>query len=315
MNLAPAPAPARAFVPFLDEIDGTCCVPAEASAHDIRARVAGTPLRFPLVLDPGATLEEHVVASGFAPASSRFGPYCDNLMGMNWRLLDGRIVRIGERVVKSTTGYDWFRFLLHTGRRFGRPLDYVIRLRPDCGTTGVFLMTGPSETVERSAALLLRDSWMHWFDAVDVVALGDRRTLRVTVHCPEAEWNIFETYLSAFAIKQGLVLDVQRDTKMPADGLPDAVFKTSPEHVLALAGELVRTDGVRCVVLFYYGVVHAYVPGRADLSARVPALAQAHVAGLQALGGGWHSRHVAPPAPSADETAWIAVLEQSLRGP
>ena len=87
-------------------------MPAESSAADIRARIGKHPLRFPLILDLHATLEEQVAASGFAPASSRFGPYCDNIMGMNWQLPAGRIVRIGERVVKSTTGYDWFRFLL-----------------------------------------------------------------------------------------------------------------------------------------------------------------------------------------------------------
>jgi len=52
-------------------------------------------------------------------------------MGMNWRLPDGRIVRVGERVVKTTTGYDWFRFLLHTSHRFGHATDYASRLQPE----------------------------------------------------------------------------------------------------------------------------------------------------------------------------------------
>ena len=79
-------------------------------------------------------------ASGFASASSRFGPYCDNIMGMNWKLRDGHVVRIGERVVKSTTGYDLLRFLLNSDGRFGEPVDFVLRLRPDCGTSGVFTL-------------------------------------------------------------------------------------------------------------------------------------------------------------------------------
>lgn len=311
MNVATVPTPTRAFAPFLDEIDGTLCVPAESSAADIRDQIAEHPLRFPLILDLHATVEEQVAASAFAPASSRFGPYCDNIMGMNWQLPTGQIVRIGERVVKSTTGYDWFRFLLPTGRRFGQPLNYVIRLRPDCGTTGIFLMNGRAENVARSAGLLLRNSWMHWLDAVDVVALGDRRTLRVTVHCPTAEWDIFATYLGAFAAKQGLALEVRPDTAMPADGCPDVVFKTAPEQVHALAGELARTAGVRCVALCYLGVVHAYLPESAERPALIRALVQPHIAGLHALGGDWHSRHLPPPAPSADEATWIAILEKA----
>ncbi len=315
MNVVSAPVPARAFAPFLDAIDGTLCVPATATAADIGARLAGQLLRFPLILDLDATLEEQVAASGYAPASSRFGPYCDNLMGMNWRLPGGRSVRIGERVVKSTTGYDWFRFLLHTGRRFGQPLDYVIRLRPDCGTTGVFLMSGPGHDVELSAGLLLRNSWMHWLDAVDVVVLGDQRTLRVTVHCPAEEQGIFENYLGAFAARQGLTLATHQAAAMPADGLPDVVFKTSPERALALAGEIARSVGVRCIVLCYHGVVHAYLPGAVDCSAQVQVLAEPYSAGLHALGGDWHSRHVMPPAPAADEAGWVATLEKEFNLP
>jgi FAD/FMN-containing dehydrogenase len=232
-------------------------------------------------------------------------------MGMNWQLPAGRIVRIGERVVKSTTGYDWFRFLLASGRRFGQPLDYVIRLRPDCGSTGIFLLNGTAEKVVRCAGLLLRNFWMHWFDAVDVLARGEHRTLRVTVHCPMSEWEIFEAYLKSFAVQQGLALEVQTDTAMPIDGCPDMVFKTSPEQVHALTGELARTVGVSCVALCYHGVVHAHLPESDDRTALVRALVQPHIAGLHALGGDWHSRHLPPTAPSADEVTWIEILEQA----
>ena len=51
MNVAFEPTPTRAFAPFLDEIDGTLCVPAESSAADIRARIGKHPLRVPLILD------------------------------------------------------------------------------------------------------------------------------------------------------------------------------------------------------------------------------------------------------------------------
>jgi len=311
MTAAPAPSTNRAFVPFIDEIDGTLCLPASATAADIRGRIGAHPLRFPLILDPAATLEQQIMASGFAPTSSRFGPYCDNIMGMNWRVPDGHIVRVGERVVKTTTGYDWFRFLLHSGRRFGQPTEYVIRLRPDCGPTGIFVMEGAAESVRQAAPLLLKDCWMHWFDAVDVIEQAGTCTLRITVHCPPAEWCIFENHLSAFAATQHLQFNVLRDT-VPADGCPDLVLKTSPEHVLALAASLARTDGVRCVALCYNGLVHAYLPESVEQPARTHELARPHIDALHAIGGDWHSRHLPQPMPSAMEAAWIHTLENAI---
>lgn len=307
MTSAPPP-----FPPFLDEIDGVLCLPATATAAEIAARIGSRALRFPLILDPTATLEEHAAAATHAPASSRFGPYCDNLLGMNWRLPDGRVLRVGERVVKTTTGYDWMRFLLHTGRRFGQPLDYLLRLRPDCGATGCFLLRGPGETVRAAAPRLLRDSWMHWFDAIDVVEEGGAPTLRVTVHCPPEEWDVFENRLGAFAVTNGFQLEVMREASMPADGLPDLVFKTSPDRVLRLAAEIARGDGLRCVALCYNGVVHAYLPGSGDPAARVRDLARPHLDALHSIGGDCRSRHFEAAASGPAEAAWLDRLQSAF---
>ena len=132
----------RLFEPFIDATDGVLCLPAGSDEAEIE-RLAGLHgLRFPLLHDRGAPLCDQVAASPFAPASSRFGPYCDNITGMNWELPDGRRVRIGERVVKSTTGYDLLRFLLGTVGRYGRPVDYVLRLRPACEESQTFFLRG-----------------------------------------------------------------------------------------------------------------------------------------------------------------------------
>jgi hypothetical protein len=109
----------RLFEPFFDSIDGVMCGPATITAADIEPIRISNGFRFPLFLDREQPLCDQVAASGFASSSSRFGPYCDNILGMNWKLPGGRIVRIGERVVKSTTGYDLLRFLLQSRGRFG----------------------------------------------------------------------------------------------------------------------------------------------------------------------------------------------------
>jgi FAD/FMN-containing dehydrogenase len=305
-DIAPMPAE-RLFPPFIDPVDGVLCLPSTAGAAEIRAQAGAHGLRFPLILDDGATLRDQIHASTFAPASCRFGPYCDNILGMNWRLPDGRIARIGERVVKTTTGYDWLRFLLHSGGRFGEPLDYVLRLRPDCGGTIVARLDGATDRLRAGVSALLHSGWMHWWDAVDFICDDGTSFARVTVHCPPAEIDILSDQLRSVATSNGLQPDLLHETMPPADGLPDLVIKTAPDRVMKLAGELAG-NGNRCTALCYNGVVHVY---RADPS-RIPRMIQPILAELHAIGGDWHSRHLPPPAPSPDEAAWINTLREAV---
>jgi FAD/FMN-containing dehydrogenase len=84
------------FTEFLDPVDMIGCFKADASLESINTSLDGHGLRFPMVLDPGRSLSEHVAISEYAPASARFGPYVDNVLGMNWELPTGRVVRIGR---------------------------------------------------------------------------------------------------------------------------------------------------------------------------------------------------------------------------
>lgn len=302
----------RCFTPFLDSIDGVLCLSAEATAAEIDAIATPHKLRFPLLLDPNATLLEQVEATGYAPASSRFGPYCDNIMGMNWQLPNGHVVRIGERVVKTTTGYDIFRFLLPTGRRFGRPLDYVIRLRPNCGITSVHSLAGTWDKVSNAIPLLLMNCWMHWFDSIDLIADANGCQLRVVVNCPAEEASLVESYLRSFSASNALELHSQADVPAPMDGLPDVVFKTSPEHLVKLVRDVTRS-GVRCVGLCYSGVLHGYLTGETDKADVISRLVRTHADTLQAIGGDWHSRHLPAAAPSNLESTWISQLVQESK--
>jgi glycolate oxidase subunit GlcD len=299
----------RCFVPFLDEIDGILCLPATATAADINAQAAVHKLRYPLLLDANATLREHVDATGYTPASSRFGPFCDNIVGMNWKLPNGHIVRIGERVVKTTTGYDLFRFFLCSGNRFGEPIDYVIRLRPDCGVTSIYWLDGAADSVSRAVPLLLKNNWMHWFDSIDLLADGNTHRLRIVINCPAEESPVVDSFLSKFASSQSLTLKSEPNVAAPLDGLPDFAFKSSPEYVVALTHSL-ATAGVRCVTLCYNGVIHGYLPEGTGQSDRIRTLVTQYAQQLESIGGDWQSRHLPPPAPSALETGWITRLVQ-----
>jgi len=301
----------RLFTPFIDAVDGTLCVPASATAAEIQAKAFGRRLRFPLLLDAAATLQEETAAATHASASCRFGPYCDNILGMNWRLPGGRVARIGERVVKTTTGYDWLRFLLHSGRRYGEPVDYVIRLRPDSGFNFVAYFEGNVTVLQRCVSRLLHSGWMHWWDAVDFIAEGAAHALRVAVHCPPGEARIFEEELSRVAANAGAQLRLENVTKHSFDGLPDVVVKTTPERAIGLANTL-SAEAEHCVALCYNGVVHVRLCKGGDIAERAHSLMQPHIAELHALGGDWHSRWLPATPPNIIESQWIESLEQTI---
>ncbi|MEI8382043.1 MAG: FAD-linked oxidase C-terminal domain-containing protein, partial [Planctomycetota bacterium] len=299
----------RCFTPFLDPIDGVVALSASATARDVEERAAAHQLRFPLMIDSQATLREQVESTGYAPASSRFGPFCDNIVGMNWKLPNGHIVRIGERVVKTCTGYDLFRFLLGSGNRFGEPVDYVLRLRPNCGTTNVYHLSGTAAAVSVAVPQILKNCWMHWFDAIDLLAESEVCKLRITVNCPVPERPLVEAWLTKLAGNQQLALQADRNVTAPTDGCPDFVFKTTPETVVALARDIARTEGIRCVALCYNGAVLGYVSEDRRVD-RIQTLVNVRRDELQAVGGDWHSRHLPAAVPSTVEASWISILEQ-----
>lgn len=300
----------RLFDPFLDVVDGLVCVSASICASGLERQIASHGLRFPLVLDPEAPLSVHVATSGFTPASSRFGPFCDNITGMNWELPDKRRVRIGERVVKSTTGYDLLRFLLGTDTRFGHALDYVLRLRPSCGGGGLVFLEGSPLAQERAAAEILKSDFLHWFESVDWVGGRENAAprLRIGVHCPPGEWRIFVDYLSTLANTNGLKATAETGNGSVVDGLPDLVLKTTVEQVIPLAREITLSPWMRCTALCYNAVVHVYVMPGADLAGILAELVARFSGRLHEIGGDWHSRHLGNRISSQEEEAWIGTL-------
>lgn len=309
MNTAVASLSAeRLFVPFLDEVDGVLCLPAAAAAKDIVDHGAKHRLRFPLLLDETATLRAQIEAATHAPASCRFGPFCDNILGMNWKLPSGQLVRIGERVVKSTTGYDWLRFLLHSGLRFGEPVDYVLRLRTDCGFTLQASFRGEMAVLRRAIQSLLRGGWMHWWDSVDFIQETDRSEVRVVVHGPRDEADLFEAELRRVADAAGSSIEIRLDVPPPRDGLPDLVIKTTPGRAVDWAHELAKKyREIRCVALCYSGVLHVYSDHQIVESLVSPLAAE-----IYSLGGDWHSRHRSAVPANEAESQWLKVLEEAI---
>jgi len=288
-------------------------VPATAAAGLLQQLAAPAGFRFPLLLSSTSTLVEQLQASGYAPMSSRFGALCDNICGMNYRLPGGRVVRIGERVVKSTTGYDLFRFLLHAESDFGAPVDFVVRLRPDCGESRLVQFQGPAPAVLAAAWQLASRDWVHWFDAIDVVWQGATgagtagAVLRVAWNCPSAEVAVFERELQS-AARQFQLRSIASRSDGLLDGLPDLTVRVQPQTAARVAEQLQRHPGLRIVQIVALGVLHVYGPG-----AETVVLTQDLQWQLEQTGGDWHSRHRPYRQSMAAEVQWRRLLLEEFQ--
>jgi hypothetical protein len=190
-------------------------------------------------------------------------------------------------------------------------VDYVLRLRPDCGFNIEARFEGATEVLHGCVHRLLHSGWMHWWDAVDYVAEDSAAFLRVAIHCPPEEAQIFEEQLARVALESSARLALSHVAQPTMDGLPDITVKTTPERAIGLASQLARDTG-RCVALCYNGVVHVYLDGNEAPAERAHLLMQPHIGQLHAIGGDWHSRWLPATPPNFTESQWIETLERTI---
>lgn len=297
----------RTFAPFLDEVDMVMCCAASKPLAEVNERAAAVGLRFPLVCDPAASLAEHCSATDYAGTSARFGSYADNVLGMNWELLSGRIVRIGERVIKSATGYDLLRFLLHTDGRYGHARDYVIRLRPLRSATLRVVFQDSQAKLGELRDQVLSSSWVHWLDCVDLyVADNGRCALALEVNCGVEEQTVFAEYFDRLGADAEIVPSGL--TPLTRVTLPTMSVKTTLTTAPALARRLVDEYGGSARVLCVNGVVHYF----RDPQTRF-AITDALMASCVEDGG-----HIMAAEsqfrPAHGEATWAESLETTWRG-
>lgn len=301
------------FTHFVDTVDAVVCLAAESSGAEARRILAGTPYRLPLVVDSAAPLREQIDASLYSPASARFGCWCDNVLGMNWRLADGPVVRLGERVVKSATGYDLLRLLLGSGDWLGVPLDFVLRLRPAEPLFACYRVTGDDLALAAAAAELRGSNWTHWFDSIDYGVDGRRGAawspqLRIVVNLSEARLPIVDRWFQRFAAAHGLRVAGQLDAAAPDDGLPDLVIKTTPDRAATLAALVAGQHAVRCLASVVTGAILVAGDGPEVDRGQIDRWARQLADQVVPLGGDCHSRWSVATAPGQAEQHWITSL-------
>jgi glycolate oxidase subunit GlcD len=300
----------RLFEPFLDSIDGIALCDAAATWQEIQDAGSVEGLRFPLLLDPNATLLEHFFSSGYAPASSRFGPFCDNILGMNWRLPSGEMVRIGERVAKTTTGYDLLRFLLQSRGDFGIPEQFVVRYRSAHGENFQCDVAGDPISLCQLGDVLSHSCWIHWFDSVDVLydPADGRWSLRLLLNAPADEWQVAEDFIYKQCQRLGLSGSSKMVNLPPSDGLPDLSFKTTRDHALYITQDIVRNSSIKISASCHTGAILFYSVDQPLINR----LADSYRASILERGGELHSRHWPLPSVIESERHWFEVLSAAF---
>ncbi|MDA0778957.1 MAG: hypothetical protein O3C19_07835 [Bacteroidetes bacterium] len=246
----------RLFHSFIDDTDMVMCCSTKTPIESINKEATAVGLRFPLLWDEKESIANHVAQTEFAPQSSRFGPFVDNILGMNWKLNSGKVIRIGERVIKSTTGYDLMRFLLHSDGRYGKAIDYVFRLRPNTGFQQTVLFKGPFQTIETVERLLVRSSWSQWLDSIELViegSDGDQSHLRIQLNCSQNEECVFLNLFHRLSKQSGAQMS---HTSSSHNGpIPILSIKTTIIQAPIIANELVKKYGGTARISSLNGIV------------------------------------------------------------
>ena len=301
------------FQHFFDEIDGVICCSANITASDLQSQIHAAGFRFPLTLVQSATLAAHLDASPWGLASSRFGPLCDNITGMNWKTPNGRIIRLGERVVKSTTGYDLLRFLMHSQGRFGTPQDLVIRLRPDTGSGMVLVAHGTERALQNVARRIRNSSWIHWIDAVDLESDGQdwQPLLKLHVNCPPQEQPVFRAAITEMLAQEQLDPPQTATIRDPAD-LPDLVLKAAPDIAAQIPALICGANCRKIRLMSGPGVTLVWFDSAGESPQQVSAgMLRSMRRQLGEDPVDWYSGHHQPPV-DPHEADWISELQKEL---
>ncbi len=180
------------FEPFFDPEDLSACVSAETKVRQLNALARAHGIYFPLWIDPEQTFGELYLRHRVCSRSFRFGLIGDNVLGLRFRLKNGRCVDLGGRVVKNVTGFDLTRFFSGSQGVFGTPETLVLRLRPLAPFQKTMILSGPFQALETFRAALMASAWVHAVDSFDFEVKNGMTRLALGWSCDSQDSQVFE---------------------------------------------------------------------------------------------------------------------------
>ncbi|MSU36624.1 MAG: FAD-binding protein [Pedosphaera sp.] len=121
----------------------------------------------PMLLDASSTLGG-VVASGLSgPGRFRFGGIRDFILGVRFVDGDGRLLRLGGKVVKNAAGFDLPKFFVGSLGRFGVLAEMTLKVFPRPSSTLTLRLDANS--IEAATSILLGAAGRRWeLDALEI---------------------------------------------------------------------------------------------------------------------------------------------------
>jgi hypothetical protein len=283
----------KPFEEFYDSKDMSTCVIASTSVAEVNERAAPDGLYFPLWLDMDMAVGDLVLRQPYTSRSFRYGSVADNVLGMNFRLVTGKMVKVGGQVVKNATGFDFTRFLCQSGRSFGSAERAVLRLRPLEETSGNRVFTGDRANLREFTRSFLRSQWSQIVDAVDFAIDPGSVAYHVGFSCPASWVEMHDRHLSAAAREHDLECS-EADCLTPSIK-SFARVKTTISTCMDFAGRLVDQFGGHAHGFAGNGYFHYDPPQGGEANTELSAALQALHGEVGALGGHVECRAMEAP--------------------
>jgi glycolate oxidase FAD binding subunit len=136
----------------------------------------------PMLLDAGTTLGGTVASGLSGPGRFRFGGIRDFILGVRFVDGEGRLLRMGGKVVKNAAGFDLPKFFVGSLGRFGVLAEMTFKVFPRPASTLTLRLT--LDGIDAAARVLTEAANTRWEpDALEV--LPDGRSVLLRLAAPE----------------------------------------------------------------------------------------------------------------------------------